>query len=805
MHGHHLGWSHRKSVEEYASFDVEPSPRPSDRFGTSWIALVIAGALAPLAAVLAAGRTLSWRDTERIHVALRPLVVDALRDLRLPLWNPYEGLGMPLFAQLMHGVLHPVSVVAALAAPRAGMDAFIVFSVALSAAGAALLARALGVSRPAAAVAGLGFGLSGYVLGAAGNLVYLTASATVPWTVAALRHAAARAGPGAIALAAAAVAALHFAGEPQWTIVGVALGAVLALEAAGARGLGRAAAAVAIGSALAAVQLLPAWALVRETARAAGLDRTERTQWALSPWRLVELVSPGFFAGRPGVSPDAPVFAWLGGATTHGQARPFSPSIHVGAALLALAAAGAGAGRLGRTLAIACAALLWIALGPLAGADQVLHHLPVWGSFRYAEKLVGPLTLCLALLAALGCDRLASAARARSAAVTGAAAASLAIAAVALFAWPGFEDLFAGPIARAGAAEARRSLSAGLLHPALALAALAALLAWRRSGAVGRRFGTAAAALVFAEALAAAPFALHAGVRGVRDEAPLRALADGGEPVRIVTPTEHVPYPARPGLDDADRVLDVASRTGVAPYAVPSRIDQLSVYTALAGRRLEDVGGAFASRLGPGAWIAFRRYAVTHAIVTDVDDPHARAAVVGGTLVRADADRGIRAYAVPHRPWASFAPAVVTVPDGRAALAAVLEAERRGDPTVFVEGARLAAAPGTVLAVERGTERLRVEAESAGPATLVVNDASWPGWTATLDGERVPIVRADALVRAVAWPPGRHVLEMRYEPPEARAGVAASGAVTVALAVLAALQIGRRRRATAHPGGGDDH
>jgi hypothetical protein len=577
----------------------------------------------------------------------------------------------------------------------------------------------------------------------------------------------------------------------------VALGAILGLEAAGTRGLGRAAAAVALGSALAAVQLLPAWALVGETARAAGLDPAERTQWALSPWRLVELVSPGFFAGRPGVSPDAAVFAWLGGATTHGQGRPFSPSIHVGAALLAMAAAGAVAGRLGRTLAILCAVLLWIAVGPFAGADQLLHHVPVWGSFRYAEKLVGPLTLCLALLAALGCDRLAASARGRTAALAGATAASLALAAAALFAWPAVEEMFAGPVARAGAAEARRSLSAGLLHPAVSLAGLAALLAWRRSGAASPRFGAAAAALVFVEGVAAAPFALHAGVRGVRDEAPLRALAGGGEPVRIVTPTENVPYRVRGDLDDADGVLEMSSRIGVAPYAVPSRIDQLNVYTALAGRRLEDVGRTFASRLGPGAWIAFRRYGVTHAVVTDTGDPHARAAVVGGTLVHADPQRGIRAYAVPHRPWASFAPAVATVPDGRAALDAVLEAERRGDPTVFVEGARLASSPGSVLAIERGIERLRVVAESAGPATLVVNDSFWPGWTATIDRERVPIVRADVLVRAVAWPPGRHVLEMRYDPPEVRAGIAASAAAALALAALGALEVRRRRRAGA--------
>jgi len=36
---------------------------------------------------------------------MRLLVVEALRDLRLPLWNPHEALGIPLVAQMVHAVL----------------------------------------------------------------------------------------------------------------------------------------------------------------------------------------------------------------------------------------------------------------------------------------------------------------------------------------------------------------------------------------------------------------------------------------------------------------------------------------------------------------------------------------------------------------------------------------------------------------------------------------------------------------------------------------------------------------------------
>jgi len=48
-------------------------------------------------------------------------------------------------------------------------------------------------------------------------------------------------------------------------------------------------------------------------------------------------------------------------------------------------------------------------------------------------------------------------------------------------------------------------------------------------------------------------------------------------------------------------------------------------------------------------------------------------------------------------------------------------------------------------------------------------------WEATVDGVAVAIMPADALVRAVAWPAGRHVLEMRYRPPEVTRGLLLSG------------------------------
>ncbi len=367
-----------------------------------WIAGVALVASAPLVAILASGRTLVWRDSGRLFAPLRVLVVEALRDGRLPAWNPFEGLGMPLFAQAMHSVLHPVSVAAAFLAPGAGLDPIIVAHVILAATGAFVLAREVGASAAGAAVSGLAFGLSGYVLSMSSIVQYLAAAGTAPWTVAALLAA----GKGrrfGLPAAAVVVAIQAFAGDPQWLLLSAALGLGLAWAAGGAGGAGRAVVGIVTGAALGAVQLVPSWEYFRETTRAVMLDDIDRVQWALSPLRLAELVVPGLFFGRPGEG-SAPVFTWLGGPSTY--LMPFVPSVFVGGATVWLALAGARASRATRFLAVATVVLLWIALGTWLGATQVLRGIPVWGAFRYAEKMVGPLTLCLAVLAGVGADRI---------------------------------------------------------------------------------------------------------------------------------------------------------------------------------------------------------------------------------------------------------------------------------------------------------------------------------------------------------------------------------------------------------------
>jgi len=82
-------------------------------------------------------------------------------------------------------------------------------------------------------------------------------------------------------------------------------------------------------------------------------------------------------------------------------------------------------------------------------------------------------------------------------------------------------------------------------------------------------------------------------------------------------------------------------------------------------------------------------------------------------------------------------------------------------------------------------EHVTVETNTEQDSYLVLTDAYYPGWVAEVDGQRVPIERADVLFRAVKVPAGAHHVEFRYEPQSFPIGVAISiGAWVLLLAVV---------------------
>ena len=99
------------------------------------------------------------------------------------------------------------------------------------------------------------------------------------------------------------------------------------------------------------------------------------------------------------------------------------------------------------------------------------------------------------------------------------------------------------------------------------------------------------------------------------------------------------------------------------------------------------------------------------------------------------------------------------------------------------------AAPASVAFVESSAERVVLEA--TGPGLLVLTDANYPGWKATVDGEDTPIVATDIVFRGLALGPGKHTVVFTFAPSSVTFGLTVSLA-TAALWLLAGIVEVRR-------------
>ena len=83
-------------------------------------------------------------------------------------------------------------------------------------------------------------------------------------------------------------------------------------------------------------------------------------------------------------------------------------------------------------------------------------------------------------------------------------------------------------------------------------------------------------------------------------------------------------------------------------------------------------------------------------------------------------------------------------------------------------------------------ERIMVEVKNAAPGILVISDTYDPGWRATVNGQRVPILKTNGLFRGIALAAGEHTVTFEYRPLSVIAGAAIS-AVAIIIVGLALL------------------
>ena len=135
-----------------------------------------------------------------------------------------------------------------------------------------------------------------------------------------------------------------------------------------------------------------------------------------------------------------------------------------------------------------------------------------------------------------------------------------------------------------------------------------------------------------------------------------------------------------------------------------------------------------------------------------------RAFFVGRTNVIPHDDEALRAMRHP-----SFDPAAEAVVDaGRAYDERVVDA--------------------TVEIVDYGPARVEIAVGADTAGTLILTDAWYPGWRASVDGRPAPIRRANVYFRAVELEPGTHRVFFAYAPASLRIGAAISLVAAMGLA-----------------------
>ena len=698
-------------------------------------------------------------------------MAEGMREGEVRQWNPTLLAGMPVTPNGNVSAYYPLTWLGGVLSPYDAYDMFVLLHLVIGALGVYVLGRALGVRPLAAWVGGLLAFTASFWVHWSTHLVHIAGMVWMPWVLAATWWLLARPTRPRVVALSAVVGVWLLGGSPQYlyygglALLGWAVVVLVGRRIRGTAPLLRP--AVAFASAMVLGTLLAAPVLLPTLATSGQVVRTRETE---APTGHV----PGKDAIRalvPDATGNPADYVFVG---SNDELRMDSPFLGVTAVLLAGAALGStGVRGKGRLLLVAGTAAA-VALAFTGLPHRALYELvPGYDRFRSSPRWLFLLPAFALPLAALGLqDLLSGVRRARVALLATAAMAGLAVAG-----WFAYQQAQPGTpvsyfrnralLAMAVAVVVAAAGWSARSRPRLAVAALAFValgeIAFHTprwypridqstaypdtevsdiAAARGGRFVSVGARSPFP------PFAPDlAMVYGAADAHGLSVLfpRDYDRFLRLVNDYGRYAelFNLAPSLADADQlesplldVLDVRTVIAERDVPVPGR------YPLLVPRTTEP---SVYGRLTSGG-----------------------AMVVAAASPATEDDMWARVAAPEWEPMATAAVRGLARP-------------------VTGEG-------GTVVARQAPADRELWEVDAPAGGFVRVG-ARWDrGWSATVDGEAVPVLRADGVFRGVVVPPGRHDVRFSYRNPAELRGRLVAGAALVLLVALLARRPEKFRR-----------
>lgn len=678
----------------------------------------------------------------------RHLAADLLRDGLLPLWNPFNGAGTPLLANYQSALLYPPNWVTLVLPLEWSMSVIAVVHLWIAGWGMWRLTGRLGVSPLGRGVSVFAFALTNYLVARLFTFPIITAAAWLPWLAWAALGVLATGKRRQAAWLALFAAMQLLAGHAQTTWYSLTLVGVLALwwTAAALRqprergaalvrliGVG---AALALGAGIAALQLAPTAELLAQSQRGGGVDAAFAMNYSYAPARALNWLSP-FPFGTPA---DGSYFT---------QGAYFEDAVYIGVIPLigAFAALSAWARRRTGGEPVYKSVPFWLiivivgfafALGAHTPIFPFLYeHVPTFDMFQAPVRWHLWTVFGLSILAGIGVSawgRGRPTRRWARRALVGAVGA--------------FALLLIGAFALQIESEPLRILMRAMIG-LVAFIGAAAVLTLTQPGGESPRYGRwmIAVLTVIAVDVGIASWGLNPTVT------PQVWAAERGEPRADVDDGLAYWFP-----DDEEAVK----------FACMFRFDDYRAGFTACGQPLTWLPNAniferqrLYNNFEPLLVGHFARYSLllseggTSALRAAANITSLRSASEGASSTMTS---GRRAWLVESLCWHA-------TPEALEAALRDPNWDVRAQAHGLGDGDCPAGAPINAdvrLTDAFNTVTIAVNAERGG--WLILADTDYPGWKATLDGESIPIYRANLMFRAVQVEAGAHEVVFRYEP-----------------------------------------